>query len=145
MTNPPLALEPLAELHVQIGAPIEVGRVPGGRRRIIPILGGTVTGRITGTIEPGGADWSLQRDDGTATVSATYPVRTDDGAILTIANKGTITVHDGAPLGLTAIAVEAPEEGPWAHLNHTPVVGSLTLELGSDRPVRLAFYTVQVA
>lgn len=145
MTHPPLALEPLAELRVDISAPIEAGRVPGGKRRIIPIKGGTVTGRIEGTIEAGGADWSLQRDDGTSTVSATYPIRTSDGAVLTITNQGTVGSHDGAPLGLTSIRIEAPAEGPWAFLNGTPVVGTLVLGAGDGGlpTVDLKFYTVE--
>jgi hypothetical protein len=143
VTHPSLALEPLAELRVQIAAPIEAGRVPGGRRRIIPITGGTVSGRLEGVIEPGGADWSLQRDDGTATVSATYPVRTGDGTVLTITNQGTVTARDGVPLGLTTIRIEAPE-GPWAFLNDTPVVGSLALTTDGGRVgVHLRFYTVE--
>ncbi|MFB4316008.1 DUF3237 domain-containing protein [Actinomadura sp. 21ATH] len=143
MSHPPLVLEPLAELRVEIGEPIDAGPVPGGRRRIIPITGGTVSGLLEGTVVPGGADWSLQRGDGTGTVSATYPVRLTDGTVLTITNRGTVAAHDGAPLGLTAIRVEAPE-GPWAYLNDTPVVGSLVLALGEERPaVRLRFYTVR--
>ena len=143
VTHPTLALAPLAELSVRIDAPIEVGRVPGGRRRIIPITGGTVSGRLEGTVLPGGADWALQRDDGTTAVSATYPVRTADGTVLTITNQGTITVRDGVPLGLTSIRIEAPE-GPWAFLNTTPVVGSLALSDDNGRiVVDLRFYTVE--
>src|SRR5690349_19378853 len=43
---PPVAprLEFAMELHVQLGAPLEVGQVPRGRRRIVPIVGGTFSG-----------------------------------------------------------------------------------------------------
>ncbi|MEW2357132.1 DUF3237 domain-containing protein [Spirillospora sp. NPDC029432] len=143
MSHPPLVLEPLAELRVEIGEPIDAGPVPGGRRSIIPITGGTVGGRLEGEVVPGGADWSLQRGDGTGTVSATYAVRLADGTVLTITNQGTVSARGDGPLGLTAIRIEAPE-GPWAFLNDTPVVGSLALDPGEGRPaVWLKFYTVR--
>jgi hypothetical protein len=143
VSHPPLALTPLAELRVEIGEPIGAGRVPGGTRRIIPILGGTVTGRIEGTVQPGGSDWSLTRDDGTGTVSTTYPVRTADGTVLTIDNRGTVSAKDGTLLGLTGIRIEAPVDGPWAFLNDTPVVGSLRPVHEDGRLViHLKFYTV---
>ncbi|MEE1943197.1 DUF3237 domain-containing protein [Streptomyces sp. TRM 70361] len=141
--HPYLGLELLAELHVGTGEPVAAGRVPGGTRTVIPITGGTVGGRIEGTVLPVGADWNLRRADGTGTVSATYPVRTADGTVLTITNRGTVTTRDGVLLGLTAVVVEAPEDSPWAYLNDTPVVGSLALAGSADRPaVHLRFYTV---
>ncbi|MFD0851895.1 DUF3237 family protein, partial [Actinomadura adrarensis] len=103
-------------------------------------------GRIEGTIEPGGSDWSLTRDDGTGTVSATYPIRTTDGTVLTIDNRGSVSSEDGALLGLTSIRIEAPVEGPWAFLNDTPVVGSLRPVPEDGRLViHLKFYTVDAA
>src|SRR5262245_48197947 len=48
------------ELRALVGPPVEVGQVPHGRRRIVPILGGTVKGpSFNATVEPGGADWQL--------------------------------------------------------------------------------------
>ena len=54
-------------INVQVGAPTELGQVPRGRRRIIPILGGTFEGPgIRGKVVPGGADWQIVRADGLA-------------------------------------------------------------------------------
>src|SRR4029453_11713635 len=45
------------EAHVEVGAPIEVGQLPKGMRRIVPILRGTFEGLgIKGRVMPGGAD-----------------------------------------------------------------------------------------
>ena len=64
------------ELHVQVGAPVEMGDVPGGRRRIIPILGGTFAGpQIKGKVLPGGADWQIIRTDGLAVLDTRWAAR----------------------------------------------------------------------
>ena len=84
---PPLSLA--LELHVQVGAPMEVGTVPRGRRRIIPILGGTFSGSgIKGTVLPGGADWQIVRADGFAELDTRYALRTDSGDLIYIQNAG---------------------------------------------------------
>ena len=44
------------ELRVRVGDPVEVGQVTHGRRRIVPIEGGTIKGpMLNGTVPPGGA------------------------------------------------------------------------------------------
>jgi hypothetical protein len=54
-------------LRVEVGPPMELGEVPRGRRRIIPILGGTFEGpNIRRKVLPGGADWQIVRADGLA-------------------------------------------------------------------------------
>lgn len=92
---PPVALERVLRLEVQIGAPLELGTIDGVRRRIIPITGGTVEGpRIHGTVLAGGADWQGIREQGSTSVWARYTLRTDDGTYITITNPG---VRRGPP------------------------------------------------
>lgn len=142
---PSLMLRPLAELHVEIAEPIDAGKVRAGQRLIIPITGGTVTGRISGQVVPGGADWAIAREDGTALVSATYALRTDDGVILTVFNQGSSRSHDGAMLGITACRIEAPQ-GAYSWLNDVPIVGSLVpFRADGTMGVDLVFYTVEAA
>jgi hypothetical protein len=75
--------------HVDVGAPLELGPIDHGRRRIVPILGGSVDGpRLTAKILPGGADWQLIRADGTAEVVARYTLRATDGTLISVVNKG---------------------------------------------------------
>jgi hypothetical protein len=77
------------ELRVKVGAPVEVGAVPGGRRRIIPIEGGTFDGPdIRGTVLQGGADWQIVRADGLAELDTRYTLQTDTGDIIYIQNAG---------------------------------------------------------
>lgn len=74
---------------IQIEEPLSVGNAPLGERRIINITGGSFHGpRLSGYILPGGADWQILRNDGTAEVEARYTLKTDDGALIYISNWG---------------------------------------------------------
>jgi len=82
-------LDLLLEVRATLGAPIVVGDVPEGARRVVPISGGTFAGaRLRGTLLPGGADWQYLRPDGVMIVEAQYLLRTDDGVIIQVNNRG---------------------------------------------------------
>ena len=77
------------EAHVQLGPPIEVGPMARGRRRIIPITGGTFEGSgIKGKVLNSGADWQVIRADGFAELDTRYVLETDDGRIIYVQNAG---------------------------------------------------------
>jgi len=77
------------EAHVQLGAPIEIGQVSRGRRRIIPITGGTFEGSgIKGKVLNSGADWQIIRADGFAELDTRYALETDKGQIIYVQNAG---------------------------------------------------------
>jgi hypothetical protein len=63
-----------------------VGASKRGNRNIIPITGGDVKGRITGTVVPGGADYQLLAKP--ATIDARYLWETADGEIIIVRNGG---------------------------------------------------------
>lgn len=65
-----------------------------GHRRVVPILGGRVTGAVAAEILPGGADWQIVRPDGTIEIDGRYSARTEDGDLLLLHAKG---VRTGAP------------------------------------------------
>ncbi len=82
MPLPTPALEHVGDLHVQVSAPIEAGQIIGlnsrGRRRIIPITGGTLTGpRLQGRVLPGGADFQLVVSETSADLDAQYMIALD--------------------------------------------------------------------
>ena len=82
-------LERLFRATVEIGAPLSVGMTPLGERRIIPITGGRFEGeKLSGEVLAGGADWQLVRPDGTALLEARYTLRTRDGALVYVRNRG---------------------------------------------------------
>ena len=96
LSGPPQATVPQAPkltlamtLRVQVGPPMELGEVPKGRRRIIPILGGTFEGpNIRGKVLAGGADWQIVRADGLAELDTRYALQTEQGSIIYIQNAG---------------------------------------------------------
>jgi len=93
------------ECDVTLSAAIEMGKTVEGQRRIIPITGGTVRGpKIRGELVSGGYDWNLSRSDGVGSVEAAYYMKTDDGVLIRIVNKG---VGSGGPPSADAASGEA--------------------------------------
>ena len=81
-----------AELSVQVAAPIEVGNVGHGVRRVIPILGGTCTARDwTAKVLPGGADFQLIVSERMARLEARYVLETDAGDRIYVHNDAVRT------------------------------------------------------
>lgn len=86
-TATPPVLQFIFATHVKVDAPLDLGDVGKGGRRIVPIAGGDFSGpRIRGTVLPGGADWQVLRHDGVAELEARYTLRTDDGALIYVRN-----------------------------------------------------------
>lgn len=82
-------LHPFCTLEVEAGPVRNPGMGRVGQRRIIPIIGGRVSGpRVNGTILPGGADWMTITHDGVALMDARYALETDDGAIVEVIDQG---------------------------------------------------------
>jgi len=77
------------ELRARVGTPVEVGQVTHGRRRIVPIEGGTVTGpQLRGTVTAGGADWQVIQPDGFTELDTRYTIQTDKGELVYVQNPG---------------------------------------------------------
>jgi hypothetical protein len=91
MTLPAPTLEPAIDLTVFVAAPVEAGQVTGlnsrGRRRIIPITGGNVAGKLTGTVLPGGADFQIVVSDTCADLDARYLLQLDNGEHVFVMNR----------------------------------------------------------
>ncbi|HEX4234848.1 MAG TPA: DUF3237 domain-containing protein [Caldimonas sp.] len=74
------ALLPFADLEVGVGAAIEVGRVAGGLRRLIPIVGRHCRGRdFDARVLPDGADFQLVTSETVARLESRYVLKTDGG------------------------------------------------------------------
>lgn len=92
----PLAprLEHVATVVVDVGAPQEVGDTPQGRRRVIPITGGSVDGpRLRGKVLPGGADFQVIRSATFTDIHARYVIETEAGERVYVENTGIRTGH----------------------------------------------------
>ena len=93
--------------NVTLGPSQRVGESKRGNRNIIPITGGTVSGRIAGKVLMGGADYQILSPP--ATIDAHYLWQTDDGE--------TIIVRNGGAFGGLVPTFEARVDGPYAYLN----------------------------
>ena len=91
MPGPPLLTLTL-EVRALVGAPVDIGEVPGGRRRIVPIVGGTFEGHgeldIKGRVLPGGVDSQLIHADGLTVAHAQYTLESGRGALVYVKNRG---------------------------------------------------------
>jgi hypothetical protein len=83
-------LEAIATLRVTVSQPIEAGVVSSatlrGKRRIIPITGGTVTGLLSGRVLDAGADFQMIVSDTLAVLDARYILELDSGARVFVQN-----------------------------------------------------------
>ena len=86
---PEPVLRHVADLAITLDSASEMGQGRAGQRRIIPIVGGRVSGpALNGDILNIGADWQTVFDSGLAELDTRYAFRTDDGAVIEIRNFG---------------------------------------------------------
>ncbi len=84
-----LSREPIIRIEADLAEPQLFGSTPYGERRVINILGGTVSGpRLRGKILPGGADWQIIRADGVADIFAKYTFQIDGGGFVLVTSAG---------------------------------------------------------
>jgi hypothetical protein len=77
-------------LEATLGAPLDLGDVAQGHRRIMPQTGGTFSGpELNGKLLPGvSADWQIVLPDGTALGDIRYTLQTDAGELLYVQSRG---------------------------------------------------------
>jgi hypothetical protein len=75
-------------LAVDVGVPQSIGRDAAGERRCVPITGGSVSGKISGVVLSGGADWQVLRPDGLADLDARYMLKLNSGAQVEVWSRG---------------------------------------------------------
>jgi len=99
--------EQLISENVTLGPGQSVGATKKGNRNIIPITGGTLSGKITGKVLSGGADY--QNLANPPTIDARYLWQTSDGEV--------IIVRNGGSFGLLAPSFEVRVDSKYAWLN----------------------------
>jgi hypothetical protein len=76
-------------LEATLAAPLDLGEVAQGHRRIVGLTGGIFTGpEISGKLLPGAsADWQILQADGTALGDIRYTLQTERGDLLYVQSR----------------------------------------------------------
>lgn len=111
---------------VTLGTSVSIGASKRGSRNIIPITGGTTTGKVTGKILNGGADYQLGGLD------ARYTLAPDNGELIIVRNCGS---------GGLVPVFEARVDGAFAFLNENKYLSSQPGTAGGG--VSITFYEKQ--
>lgn len=143
------------EARVTIGPMIDIGATSYGHRRIIPITGGTFRGpRLSGVVLDQGEDTQLDRPDGVTEIAARYTLRTREGVLIYVTNRGLIVpgrvdVKDAAhsaarvPQYVRTIPnLEAPRDGGYEWLNRALYVGTLNPLPPAEHAVVVRFFEI---
>jgi hypothetical protein len=96
-----ISTRPLAVLTAHLGPAQALGDTPRGNRKIVPVVGGTIEGRIAGRILPCGGDWALTRPDGVLELDVRLTVETEDGDLIHVTYSG---MRHGSAEDLQALA-----------------------------------------
>ena len=121
-----MTLQPLLRAEVTLAPPQELGDSPLGRRRIIPITGGSFRGeKLAGRVMPGGADWQVIRSDGVAELDARYTLETTDRALIYVHNFG---YRHGPAQIIQKLAAGEPVDPSLYYMRTTP-----RFETGAER------------
>jgi hypothetical protein len=99
--------------NVTLGSSLSIGASKRGTRNIIPITGGSVSGRVTGTVLYGGGDYQLL--GGTTKLDARYVISS---------NGDYVIVRNCGPLGALVPWFETRADGPYAFVNANDFVSS---------------------
>ena len=122
----PLTTQLLFTLTGTVGEPSEIGALSEGRRRIIPITGGTFEGpRIRGQVLPFGADWMIIRPDGVATIDVRATLRTDDDALIYMRYTG----YRHGPVNVMQALADGEDVDPTSYYFRIAVI----LETGAEQ------------
>jgi hypothetical protein len=118
----PPAAPPLTfafELRAKVGDPVEIGQVAHGRRRIVPIQGGTVRGpMLNATVVAGsGADWQLIQPDGFSELDTRYTLQTDKGDRVYVQNAG---IRHAAPDVMKKLLAGQPVDPKLVYFRTVP-------------------------
>lgn len=93
-TLPLPSLEHVFDVHVELGILQDHGVTRVGHRRVVPIVGGRITGEFAADIAPGGSDTQIVRPDGTVEVDGRYSAVTDAGDFVLLHVRG---IRSGPP------------------------------------------------
>ncbi|GAA2047804.1 DUF3237 domain-containing protein [Williamsia deligens] len=120
MPPTPPRLRFTTRLTVEVAPPVDLGDLPSGHRRVVPIVGGRAAGpSVNGVIRPAGADMQTLRAPDLMDLDAEYLIDTDDGAVVAVRNRG---VRVASPEDTAALLRGDPVPAERVHFRTVPVL-----------------------
>ncbi len=158
---PAPALHPCLRLDVEVDPPIEVGPSASpfgyGHRRVIPIRGGSVecehaSGRWSGRVLAGGADFQLIVGERAARLEARYVIETDSGDRIYVENTA---LRSGPPELIARLARGEPVDPARIYFRCVPrfetaapalawLMERLFIGTGARRPERVELRVFEI-
>lgn len=154
MTTPEApSLRFLATIEVDVGEPITIGPTDRGVRRVVPILGGRVSGpELSGIVLPFGEDFQLLRSATASELHARYVIQTDEGDLISVDNRAVrvaepdvlARLNSGEPVDPALVYFRCTPRleasGRWSWLTDRVLIGSGER---SPRSVLIHLYVVE--
>ncbi len=108
---PDPVLTQVFRLKAVTGHELDFGNVAGGRRCVVPLVGGTFTGpELSGSLLPGGSvSWQIALPDRTTRAETRFTLQTDRGALLYVRSTGVGRGDPSAQLVHGATRIETAE------------------------------------
>jgi len=118
MTSMVPALVFAFEVRAQVDPPTDLGQTLRGRRRVVPIVGGTFEGpELKGRVLPGGADWQIIQPDGLSELDSRYTLETESGELIYVQNRG---IRHAAPEVMTRLLAGEPVDPSEVYFKTMP-------------------------
>lgn len=116
---PDAGLRHVFDIHARCDRARDMGAVPGGKRVMIPITGGSVEGGISADILPGGADYQMiDTVSGRVELDASYTILTSDSCLINVRNIGVNVADSCGYYFATSPKFEAPVNSRYNWLNN---------------------------
>lgn len=110
-------------LHIQLQSPYIIGNIKESVFKIIPIIGGEVSGSIEGSILKFGADYNFRINEFESDVDAGYIIQTKDNQYIMIRNQGHIDKKQNCFITYPVFYVD--ENSDYAYLMNKKFYGKI--------------------
>jgi hypothetical protein len=81
----------LLTIDAGVATPLLIAEHGSVARRMVPVTEGTVTGRVSGRLTAGGADWQYVNESGVTDVEARYCLELEGGDVVEVQSSGVRT------------------------------------------------------
>ncbi len=130
------------QAKMTLGQVYDVGKTQYGRRQVLVVQGGAVTGpRIVGAVLPGGLDFQLVLSNGVVEIEQVLVVRTNDGKHIYLRNAGAGATEKDVRI---VMDFEAPNGSPYAWLHTGQYVGRRVVNVAA-KTIEMSVYDVSEA